>query len=499
MVGTSDDLVVAGGVVATQPTTVFLATSTVPVMVSGVVEAAEQAVIYAQTAGVLEQLPAREGVIVERGAVLAVQATPVANAELALRMAERDLSRLEQGLAVAMASGETQKAEVIAYSADEIARARLAAHDQRTSEVIAVLTATLRQAALGAVAAISYVDTHRSLFTAAGLSEYESVVQSLYGRMPEYFGNGIAAGRGEESLIAVYEQLSKEEPVAAVDLIAVSTVVGAKLQALMGVLQTAEAEVFDDLDAVEQARYLSIRADVIAALQTVLTAESTLQQVVDDVLEDVISQNQTVKVSAVDESLARVRNEYAGRLQAQATVVDSAVVGVAEAAQSLGVATAPFSGRVGLVYGSVGEYVTPGTPLLLLIGSGAREMVVTVPASLLPSLAIGAPFTIADEVVGTVGRVSAVATGGSGTVVIVLNESVAAGESLAGAVLVDAPEVYRVPRRYVFFDTKGPFITYADGSTARVHVVYDTGAELYVTASEVATQPLLPAVSISLE
>ncbi|USN89112.1 MAG: HlyD family efflux transporter periplasmic adaptor subunit [Candidatus Nomurabacteria bacterium] len=476
----------------------YLATSTLPLRVSGVVEAADSVVVYAQAAGVVTELTAREGALVEQGGLLSVQSTPVANAQVALAAAERDLSLLQQGLAVETAVGGVEKATVAAYSADEIARLRFSGNDNRVQEASDALRVALTGAANTAVAGISYVDAQRPLFTSTGLEEYESVTTELYGQMPDYFDNGLRTSGTAVDATAILKTLRADAALSSSDVLVLSSVLGTQLQSLHEVLQTAESDVFEDLSAGEVAEYLGVRQEVVAALQSVVASTAAFQQVADTVLEDAALLDQSVAITALDESVARVTSRYTSLIESQTAVVGSAAVGVAEAARSLGVVRAPFSGRVGEVYASVGEYVTPGAPLMSLAGNGAREVEVTVPATFVPFIKIGTSFVHEGETIGTVSRVGGVVTGGRGVVVIALQTDVLVGATVTGQLQVRTDDVFVLPRKFVFFDVDGPYLTYTDGEVSRIEIVYDAGAKLYVTVSAVKVEALVPAISISL-
>ena len=79
-----------------------------------------------------------------------------------------------------------------------------------------------------------------------------------------------------------------------------------------------------------------------------------------------------------------IRSYYAAELQAsideQAQSVARSNSEVLRAQLSLAYTQAPFAGVVSKVYVEDGEYVTPGTPLLELRGTGVYEVAVTVPA-----------------------------------------------------------------------------------------------------------------------
>ena len=103
---------------------VYLTTGVLPLCVSGVVEAADSTIVYAETAGVVRDLRVYEGAAVSVGQVLAVQSTPVADARLALAAAERELGQLNQSLNTELRAVQATQAGYQARSAAEIATMR---------------------------------------------------------------------------------------------------------------------------------------------------------------------------------------------------------------------------------------------------------------------------------------------------------------------------------------------------------------------------------------
>lgn len=491
-----------------EATKIYLSTSSIPLRVSGVVEAAESTVVYAETAGVVQKLPAREGAMVSVGAMLSIQATPVANAEVQLAAAKRDLTTLQQAEKVTMQDSSANQATIRAYSAAEIARLRTLGDDNRLTETSTALRTGLEQSVLAVTEAINYVHQNRPQFSAEGLHLYDQVVAELYGSIPNYFHGGPM--RSVDSAADITAALTAIDSLpdsaeATVALAEVTALLQSQLQVLGQLFATAESDIFDRRSelstAAVQAAYLSEREAVLAALQALTTTEANFQQVLDGILEEAVSLDTNVQVAAIDESLAAAQAAYAKQIAAQSAVVAEAGKVVAEARQALGRVTAPFAGTVSAVHVEVGQYVQPGTPLVTLVGNGARELVVSIPAYLLPSIATGDLFTINNEQAGFVDRFSSVAEGGSATAVISLGgEKIpTVGTSVIGTVeLVNDDAVFMVPRGYLHFDASGPYILYENGERSGIEIVYDSGRELFVSPEFVQRKALMPAVSTSL-
>lgn len=488
----------------TEHSDIYLSTSTIPVRVSGVVKAAKSTVVYAETAGVVTNLLAREGSMVTKGEVLVVQATPVLDARLALVSAERELGILQQSLAVEMYSKQSGQAAYRAYLANEIASLRVVGNDSRIQEGVDALLTALKQSIVTITSSVNYVNNNRPLFTAEGLRLYDEVVRDLYGRVPDYFQGGIVTlGNESVSLQKMLEEVtSSKDPVTIKTL---SLLMNGQLTALTKLFATGENDVFDrdSAAAVEsvQAEYLTERTAVLAAAQSLQTTSATFAQVVDGVLEDDVTQQINVQVTDLDRELALTQASYAKTIATQVDVVAVAGEGVVAAERGLGSPKAPFAGVISRVFVNEGQYVMPGTPLLTLVGDGAREIEVAVPTYLSSGVKKGQVCTVDGKVVGFVDRFSSVSESGSGTVIITLLSEVvpAVGSSLVGNIAVDSTGiVYAVPRSHVHFDGAGAYVTYDDKTTSRVEIVYDTGRVFYVSVHEAKLLPLVAAVSVTL-
>ncbi|MEY3783698.1 MAG: hypothetical protein RLZZ230_20 [Candidatus Parcubacteria bacterium] len=484
---------------------IYLSTSTLPVLVSGVVEAADSATIYAETAGVITVLPLREGALVTTGQVLSRQATPVANAHVQLAQAELGLVKLQQAQSVELNNLSAKQATVRTYSAQEIATLRTVSNDKRVTEAKAALLKTIEQNLLTTVTAIDYVNNNRPLFSATGLRVYDSVVKDLYGTSPKYFIGGVQHTiTNSADILPLLTELKNNPSASVTEVQTLAALTAQQLNAVSYLFTTAESDVFDRgssfMTPALQTEYLNQRTAVLAAAQIMQVNQATTEQVIDRTLEEAVAQNTTVSVTDLDEQLAATQNQYAVKIANQSELVSGAAIAVAAAEQSLGVVTSPFSGIVSKVYAHVGEYVTPGTPLFTLVGTGARELRVSVPAYLLPSVSIGQSFSVDGEAQGFVNRFSAVSEGGSGEVIITLTSDadMTVGASVIGYLeLVCDKNIYQVPRTYIHFTNNGPQLVYASGVKSAVEIIYDSGAELYIQVVDFKSESLKSVTSIS--
>lgn len=486
---------------------VYLSTTTIPVLVSGVVSATDSTIIYSQTAGVVTDLLTREGSKVTSGSLLVRQSTPVFDAERQLVVAQSNLANLQQGAAVAVREGGVETAGLRTYSASEIANLRDIGTNNRVNETSDSLMTSAQSSVLTAIEAINYINNNRSLFSAEGLRLYDEVVSDLYGRIPNYFRGGITRPvKSTEDILALLKDIQSGQNLSPLALPEVSVLMNVQLEALSYLFSTAESDIFDRESSFVtsdiQNEYLIKRSSVLASANLLQVAQAKWQQVIDGALEEKVSLGTNVAVTEVDQHLAESQAEYARQIALQSSSVGRASEAVVSAQQSLGQLKAPFAGVVSRVHVEKGEYVIPGTPLLTLVGSGARELEVSVPAYLLRDISVGQTFIIGGAVVGFVERFSSVSEGGSGSVIISLSTEVVipVGSSIMGSLIIETSEsVYSVPRAFVHFASDGPYLQYESGKQSPITIVYDTGSTLFLKVSELNDLPLVPANSISLK
>lgn len=478
---------------------VRLSTSTLPVAVSGVLEAASYATIYAQTAGIINTIPYQEGAVVSQGAVLAKQDTPVINAQIALASAQGVLVDAERAAQVSSKAANNKGATVRAYSAAELAVLRANSNDNRLSETTAKTAIVVKASVATTLSAMDYINNNRSLLTADGLKLYNEAVRLTYGNRTTSFDSRFLTG----SRVTRNETLQSLSDVASSSLVAAQTAASVTAQVLSlldEALVSAEKDVFirNDED-VDTPTYLTQKTAVATALSNIEVALSGATQVIDGTLEDMVGQTLAVDVTEIDRVEAELQATLAMEIAASARGVSDAALGVAMAEQSLGVVNAPFNGVVSHVLVEEGEYVTPGTPLLQLVGTGARELRVTVPASLVEALKIGQVFTVEGKEVGMVDRFSPVSKGSGHEVVIVLIDNiVSVGSTLRGYIHTETNDkIYKVPRAYLHFTSQGPSLAYGPNERVAVEIVYDAGDVLYIKTDQFKDVPLTPAIMIT--
>jgi multidrug efflux pump subunit AcrA (membrane-fusion protein) len=203
----------------------------------------------------------------------------------------------------------------------------------------------------------------------------------------------------------------------------------------------------------------------LAAQQAVQTAQDTLQTKLDALSAALSAQSQTAESSESSES----EDSRAGPSDSSASAssvaeaqaaVDEASVKLLEAQQALAGAklTSPITGTVALVASAVGEQVSAGDSVVVVIGEGAAEVSATVPVEKVGDLAVGqeaevTPAGLSSPVKGTVTRVGTIPDANADSVAYPVTITVdkppatmAAGSSATAAIVVaTAEDVLTVP------------------------------------------------------
>ena len=485
-----------------QPSYEVATTSPVTIPVSGVVEATDSALIAATANGVVSEVTVVEGSAVDQGSLLVQQQLPVAASERTLRAAETELTRVQQAAAVDAQRYTAQQAAAIAYSAETIAALTATANQARTKEELAHLRASVEAGVTSLLRALTFAQDNRHLFTDEEREQFTTIAATLYGRLPNQFHTGVLYGTPESgdvlAQLAALRQLNMAE-LSLFDVQRLAVVVAGQLRAAVALYTTAEDTVLDPGEVSTGGPvyngYFSARADIIAQEQAIATALAALARTIDSIETQTATQAQSVVVSDLDQAMAARQATFADDIGAAASAVAQAAEGVTQATQSLGVVTAPFAGSVAEVLIEPGEFAAAGAPLLRLVGEGARELTIRIPASVAPYVADGAVLTVDGRTVGQVVHRSPVSVGNSRTLTVTLTDpSLQTGAAVRGDLALTPGEgLFSIPRAYVELTSAAPAVTDQAGQRYPVEVVSDNGAQVVVRfTTAVPTTPLTP-------
>ena len=487
---------------------VYLATSTLNLRVSGTVDATDSAVVSAKTGGVIASQLVQEGDMAAHGTLLVVQSTPVADAEVRLQETNNFLSEVKQRSQITSLETARDTAEVGSMSATDIAELRMASSDNRVQEATDALMTTLQSDVTTIIDAFEFVDTHRSLFTGASVRQYEELVYDLYGTVPDFLDDRLRQSFDDSSdLLAKLEEYTHDgETVSVTDVQNLSALFDTQITLLEEVYKDGEYDFLDehaiDSDGALYTSYMTRRSTLSAAQSALREKQALLRTALDAAREDMANQGvAVVVVGNIDREGAEAQVAFGTEIAAALKQVGDAAADVAVVQRTLGNVTAPFAGVVTDLYKEVGEYASPGEPLLKIEGVAGQEMTVTVPNDFGELLEVGQSFKVDGEVAGVVDRFSPVSTGNGLKVVILLSiEGLRVGASLVGELEIETTgNNYSLPRSYVHFSGTGLYVLDETGQKYPVSLFYDAGSTVFIRSVVTTDAPLVPSYSIDLD
>lgn len=478
-------------------------TSLLPVPVSGVVNATNHVVVRAKTAGEVVNIYANEGAVVEQGQLLAIQNTPIENAQYGLAVAEADFSKVQNDSLISSRNTESINQAQVAFSAHDLALLRQAGNESAVAEATKQLATTLEAAVANLSATADFVGQNRSLFTASGIKLFSQFLTDLYSRQPSYLSGSIQYGVVDTAnIINRLEESKASGQYDASEIQALAVLVDVQLGALAELFATGERTVFDnqqvDRESSLYAEYLNKREEIFVVKNSVQTAMVELRSTLTSAGEDALGQAKSVTITEADAKEAVRQAEFAQALARASIAVSDSRMGVVNAQISLGNAVAPFSGTVSRVETEVGEYLQPGSPILTLVGMAGKELVVSVPAIFVDYLQTGQEFVSHDKVVGYVDRFSTVAEKGSVQVVIeLIAEDLVIGDSVTGNISLakEATDVLSLPRAYIHFTSTGAVVNTSTNERISVVIVYDYGETVFARGDLKPGMNILPNIS----
>ena len=480
-------------------------THSLPITVSGVVRAADAAVIRAQTNGVVATVPAYEGMTAAAGDLLVKQATPVATAQLAQATANLHLTTTQQAAARSGKDTEATIKGLQADSAKTLATLRTNAAATGVQDAGRGLLIALKAAALQAVSTADFITNNSTRFTSEGRDQYRAVIYSLYNYEPNQFAAGVSTGdlHSADDVLQRIQELDQATSLDPVELFNLTHLLDANLAAMRTVLVTGEPQFLDSTNLDPQSAlystYLKNRSGVLSAAQSLQTALTNARAQVTAQAETQTGQTTAVQVSDADAAEAAVQAHYAETIAHYATAAAAAGRDVAAAALSLASSRAPFTGTVTAVSVKAGNYVTAGTPLVTLVGDGAREVVLHVPTRYASYLVVGQPFVVDGQTVGSIDRFSQVANNGALQVVVTLTaDAPAVGETVTGSLRTETGEgMIAIPHAYLHFGSTGPYVENTTGEKHPVQIFYDDTSRYYVASDSFFEAALIPAFSVN--
>lgn len=487
--------------VPTQPALYsFPASTTVPVRVSGIVEAVDTVLVRAQVGGTLTTLQVTEGTPVTQGALLSQIDAPVISSEIALQDAYGTLSVVAKEAQQSAQEYQTEKTKYLTEDSSVQNTLRKVNDENRIQDNARLVLTNLQASILTLVAGLDFIDTNRTLFPKESIDSYRNIVASLYeDNEPSFLSNGIRYNiHSENESIALLKSLQTQEPVDVNSVFELSALIDSDLTALQQVFTSAETRFFDErrlaTDMSVYAQYLDHRSNTATSQNVLQTSVNALRASHDTGTTNTQTLDTSLALALIDEQASLTQTEYAENLTKQQLIVANAQSGVARAQYSLTKSHAPFSGVISEVFVEQGEYVAPGTPLYTIVGKGVREVKTTIPLDYLPLLAEGELFVMNDTPAGVVRHFAPLAVKGSVEVFIELTSPLfVIGDVVRGELLLQSTNtnVTMVPRSHLSFDSHGAYITYESGDRSYFQILHDIGDFVYGTPETVHTMPLL--------
>jgi multidrug resistance efflux pump len=477
-----------------------LSSSTVRIPARGLAESAKTAVVAAKRAGVVSDVFVRAGDSVSSGSMLVQQTTPVVTAQAAEARARASLRAIERSADVDARTYTAAKAHVTAYSAAELAQMRRVQTEIKVDAQLVAVRAAMEQSLTTILDALSFVHAEPAVFADKEQRQFSQVTNMLYEQVPVYLQSDVQYNERTDSSHSsnVVARIERLRATATADLSVVETqslagAVLAQLRALLNVYETAESTVFDSArisrTAPRYQSYLKNRQSIQEALVQLGKANTSLRDAVHMVQQQSVQGTQNVAVSALDEARAKQQTVFAHAIASATKKVASAERGVFEAKRELGRVAAPFSGVIADVLVDPGEYATPGTPLMKVMGGSGREMTIMLPAKLASSIKPGADFFVRDEILGRVDRVYPVREGASIRAVVRFHGAAAVdpGQTISGHIRSSLnAKQYVIPRRYIRFGSGGPYVETSNKKTYEVTILHDMGDRVVARVPEAA-------------
>jgi|AntRauTorcE11897_2_1112592.scaffolds.fasta_scaffold10246_2 multidrug efflux pump subunit AcrA (membrane-fusion protein) len=478
--------------------------ATIPV--SGLVQAADTAIISTQTNGILNSLLVTEGSIVQSGQLVAKQATPVADSRVANMAAIKNVREAEQAVLLADTINASKQALVTARTATTVASLRSEANIDRTKEEATAVRTSIENSITVLLDALAFVQENQQFFDDQKRKQFDTIVSQLYGRVPNHFQGSVRYGTSERGEIMKQLEslrLSSLSSSSVIELQILAVVLNEQLQATTNLFVTAEQDILDtDLVMVGEdvyETYFMQRKAITKALSQLELSQAALERMIDSIEVQTTEDAGRVIVTALDRELSELQVTLANDLKSAVIQAANTAQLVTEAEKNLAYTRAPFSGEVAEIFVNVGEFATEGKPLLRLVGVESREIEVTVPTSIIGYISTNTKLVVEGKTVGYVDRWSSVSQGMSHRVFVSLTSpEVTVGSSLSGELQFEANNNLGViPRSYIRFTANGPVAMTNDGEVIPISVLIDNGESLVIKSLKLlyATK-LVPEASI---
>lgn len=475
--------------------------------VAGVVESAHSVTVRALTGGVVRERFVREGASVREGEPLLRQEIPLLSERMALQDAQNGLGTLMQDASVIGRTAEKESARIQRDAATTSAFLVRESSAIGVESATSLLTTQVYGSVTALVSALDFIDANESRFPGEDLREFRKTVNDLYGSNRTYLNGPVQYGFDEAKDILNFLDTVTENNTYPdnATLVEIGTLVDRELDAIVRVLVSGEKD-FLDQKIVPQygelyTQYLTYRGSVIEAQANLRMVLGSARGASAQGKLSVLSSDTEHTLRTIGYTTASGIAANALKMAEQTSVISGAAMNLLSGEELLGMPKAPFDGVVDQVFVKVGDSVSPGTPLLTLVGSGAKELTVSVPFTMLPYLMENAPFTVDGSVVGHVAHFGRTGVNGNVTVVIQLDDDeYTPGMTLRGEIqcALESDGAFAIPRAYVAFDNQGAYVRTESWKLVRVIILHDTGKTFIVRPVEELREKITKAIGVSM-
>jgi multidrug efflux pump subunit AcrA (membrane-fusion protein) len=479
----------------------------VPLPIEGVLVPSQDADIASKSAGVISARPVAEGSRVSRGDVLAVVGQPTVAAQRATLVAQIESIDAERVLTEVQASGGAHLALIQSITA---ARAEDAVSEYQSAAVTQYSRATMdaiRALYLAATEAVKYLSDTTSIGNTTVNELRRQVARELGGdTRAAYLGEPIRTSTSGEGFIDRFNRLEQSGALHPEEILSLARTLSTTSDVLGRAYEAAEREAYargSNASASEVAAYNAYRTNLASAQAALSSAHAQLTTALKAQTSSDVSQSGVAATALSQARTAAITQQQ--QVNITATTRATLVARLRELDTQLGeaVVRAPYNGIITSVVANVGQYVSPGTPLMHLEASGTTEVEILIPESYVAVVVPGTVVRYEGGATGTVQRTTSrldAVTGGAyayATYVSQASSSVpVTGTHVRGELMLvvsggDAAEqVFFAPHAFVLFDVTGPVVRTLDRVVA-VRIVRDTLTGMYITSDELTEGSVL--------
>ena len=467
--------------------------------VTGIVEYSQKAIVSAKQNGVLTKLSVTEGQKLNTGELISEQEAEILSKKIKLTEVENSLVSTQQSLQDTLNEVNNKKTNFIHQTNLKFSDLKKSHTKKENYEIDKSLIVSLKSAGFLISETFKFIDDNKPLFSAEGISKYEDVVLSWYGKAPDYLNQPPKTNHKNKTFTSDLLKDLEKNMLKPDSLPTATVLVQEYLLSLQDIMQTAEADVFADdfTDLSKRNEYLQHKQRLITQNKKLNDAWLNWKRNLYNTSEQDFNLDTKSRVSDFDTKIYNTNFTYGKQITKNTELLNTAKLDLLSAEQSLFLTTAPFTGQVAEIYTEEGEYVRAGEAILKIVNDSSLELVTQIPSKLLPSnpdILVGEEVLVNGKSVGTIDRLVTVSdTGFVQAFVTITTKEIKPGSELSGYINVETDSnIFSLPKDFIYFKDTEPFIKYEDGEMVRVKIIYDNGADLWVRVQKNKDYNLIP-------